>query len=38
MHADALGPPTAGLARPEDVADKLVALLDTARSGERVRP
>jgi NAD(P)-dependent dehydrogenase (short-subunit alcohol dehydrogenase family) len=38
MHADALGPPTPGLARPEEVAEKLVALLDTAKSGERVRP
>ena len=37
MHADALGPPTPGLARPEEVAEKIVALLDTARSGERVR-
>lgn len=46
MHADALGPPTPGLARPEDVAEKIVHLLSTdserssrssARSGERVR-
>ena len=38
MHADALGPPTPGLARPEDVAQKIVALLETAKSGERVKP
>jgi NAD(P)-dependent dehydrogenase (short-subunit alcohol dehydrogenase family) len=38
MHADALGPPTPGLARPEDVAEKIVALLSTAKSGERVKP
>jgi NAD(P)-dependent dehydrogenase (short-subunit alcohol dehydrogenase family) len=38
MHEDALGPPQPGLARPEDVAEKIVALLATAKSGERVRP
>lgn len=38
MHEDALGPPAPGLARPDDVADKIVALLSTARSGQRVTP
>lgn len=37
MHADALGPPTEGLAKPEDVAERIVALLATAESGQRVR-
>ena len=37
MHADALGPPQPGLARPEDVAERIVELLGTARSGDRVK-
>lgn len=37
MHFDALGPPTPGLARPEDVAEKLIVALSTVKSGERVK-
>lgn len=35
MHADALGPPTPELARPEDVAERLVRVLD-APNGRRL--
>lgn len=35
MHADALGPPTPGLARPDEVAGRLLGVLD-APSGRRL--
>jgi len=37
MHADALGPPTEGLARPEAVAERIIALLGNVPSGRRLR-